>query len=494
VRLNPFIKDVVMTLFTSVVAACASIIATRLIAHGLGAEEFGIYSVGRRAALLITTLASLDIGATLARYLGLSRGSLSATRSYLIVSLSTVVCSTALVVFVGVACACQLSTLIFGSDEHFRVVYALLCLVAGHSVFTVLYSYLRGTGRIRLSNLLHLLVMSVGSLGIAYVYSDCTSSADLFYYFGFLYFASAPILLSIGTLALKNGSAASDYPRSLREILKYCLPRVVGAFAYQGLYSVGPILASHYCSMSEVGFLASGQLLVMMLIEIVAGSFAFVALPKAAQMVAENRKDLLREKTRDLVAMALHLGLFVSIQLWIWSEEIILVWLGPEFAPAADIARVFAASFVFYLCYALLKPIIDALEIKAINTINLIAGLAIALICGAGLGHAGLGIVGVALGVSFGIFALGYLTTRYLSRRQSFRLAEFKPGVVTLVNLGFLGVGFLVHALVTHTVGATLAFGLGIIVEGLMLLAYLLCLRRVGVTWIRDTLSMVFKT
>jgi O-antigen/teichoic acid export membrane protein len=494
VRLSPFLRDVALTVITSIVAICSSIVATRWIAQGLGPEEFGVYSVGRRAAMLITTLASLDIGVTLARYLGLSRGSRSATRSYLIVSIFTVACTTVLVAAVGAVFAGQLSVLVFGSNAHRTVVYAMLCLVAGHSAFTLLYSYLRGTGKMRLSNLLHLLVMSVGSLGIAYAYSDSASSAVLFYYVGFLYFSSAPILLSIGARAIKDGDARKDLSRSFPEIIKYCLPRVAGAFAFQGLYSIGPIVASHYCSMSEVGYLAFGQLLVLMMIDVVAGSFGLVALPKAAQMIAENRQDLLREKTRDLVAMALHLGLFVSIQLWIWTEEIILVWLGAEYAPAADLARIFAASFVFYLCYALLKPIIDALEVRAINTFNLLVSLAVATVCGVGLAQGGLGIVGVALGVSFGIFALGYLTARYLSKRQAFFFSEFKPGLVALVNLGFLGIGYLVHVVVRRTVDTTSAFLLGILVEILMMLAYIFCLKRAGVTWIRNTVSMVFKT
>ncbi|MDI6793259.1 MAG: hypothetical protein QME81_10395 [bacterium] len=70
-RISSFLRDVVMTTLTSMITILSIIIVTRLLAKGLGPEEFGAYCLTRRMVFTLLPFATLTMGVALARYIGL---------------------------------------------------------------------------------------------------------------------------------------------------------------------------------------------------------------------------------------------------------------------------------------------------------------------------------------------------------------------------------------------------------------------------------------
>ena len=121
-----------------------------------------------------------------------------------------------------------------------------------------------------------------------------------------------------------------------------------------------------------------------MFIETAMGSFGLVALPRAAQLFSENRQGYLEERVNKLISFIVQIGLFCTIHLAIWADVIIIGWVGSTFKPAIAFTRIISITIIPYMCFTMLKSIIDAVDVRAINTFNLLAALVAALLTAIG--------------------------------------------------------------------------------------------------------------
>jgi O-antigen/teichoic acid export membrane protein len=69
-----------------------------------------------------------------------------------------------------------------------------------------------------------------------------------------------------------------------------------------------------------------------------------VALAKVSQLVAAGEHVVLKERIADVSAVVLHIGVFATLQLWVWTPEIIGAWLGPEYRPGVGVVRIVVLS------------------------------------------------------------------------------------------------------------------------------------------------------
>ena len=69
---SPFMKDMVITTITSVLTILCLILTVKIIANGVGANEFGAYSLVRRIISVIDPVATFAMGFALTRYTAIS--------------------------------------------------------------------------------------------------------------------------------------------------------------------------------------------------------------------------------------------------------------------------------------------------------------------------------------------------------------------------------------------------------------------------------------
>ena len=135
--------------------------------------------------------------------------------------------------------------------------------------------------------------------------------------------------------------------------------------------------------------------------------------------------------------MIIHLGLFIIIQLFIWSKEIVLIWLGDEYIEAVPVIKLFLISLCPYLGYVMLRSIVDSIEEKAINTLNLLIAFGVTLVLSLALGFTRLGILGLASGITAGLTILGISTAYFLIKRYEISFQQVQLIWVLLINFIF---------------------------------------------------------
>jgi O-antigen/teichoic acid export membrane protein len=273
--------------------------------------------------------------------------------------------------------------------------------------------------------------------------------------------------------------------------MRYALPRVPGAFAFGGLLAIGPLLAPYFGGLSQAGFLVAGQSM-MRVLEGGTSAFGVVALPKMAALQATRQTGFIRERVEDIVAVVLHLGLFATCQLLLWSPEIVLTWLGPGYEEAVPLIRVMLLAVIPYLGYALLRPVIDALHERAVNTVNTFVACGVTAVLSLAFGFVGWGAFGLALAGSLGFITLGLLSIRHLWRELGLSARYLSVVPALAFNAALLAAMVAVRQLLPSGLHLTTVLALGLLLEAGAFALYLLGLRRAGVRWLAEVESRLF--
>jgi hypothetical protein len=143
----------------------------------------------------------------------------------------------------------------------------------------------------------------------------------------------------------------------------------------------------------------------------------------------------------------LDLSIFAALQLVVFADVLIRVWVGETFLPALTVTRVLILAVPPYLFFMALKSSIDAATIKPRNAGNVLIALGIygALTAAAlKLLPANLLLDGIAASLVVGLVVLGVVTARTSRQLYGMRvpLGRFLPSIIAGIILGGVSFGF----------------------------------------------------
>jgi len=431
IKLSPFLRDLLTTSLTSFAVTISLIFVTGLLAKGLGPEEFGAYSLARRFIANVAPLILLSMGVSLRRYVAMC-GQKSMQGTYIITSLVAIGCI--LFVFTGVSLIAgkQLCYIIFQDNAYLGLYYASLLFIGCYCLWVITSSSLFGMQKIKRVNLLQFIIGAVLPLSIAYLFAETKTAIDIIIFIGVSHLICLFVL--IPEIMKTRGLSFRNIKKSFVTLFKYGIPRTPGDFAFAGLFSIGPFLAAHFGSLKDAGFFVIGQY-VFRVMEAGITAFGQVALPKIAQLLSLGNDGYLKTNIENLMIMIFQLGLFVTIHTFLWVGEIVYIWLGSDYLEAVPIMKILILSVAPYLGYVMLRSVVDAIEVRAINTLNLFISLGFSVVISIGLQYYGLGMIGLAIGSSCGFALLGGLTASYLVRRYKISFKNFFILKIVLINI-----------------------------------------------------------
>ena len=480
IKLSPFLRDLLTTSFTSFSVTLSLIFVTQFLAKGLGPEEFGAYSLARRLVANTAPFVILSMGVSLRRYVAMSDDKIEQA-SYIISSL--IATGSMLIVFLvaSVLAGNQLSHLIFQKEAYTGLYYSSLFFIGGYCIWVITSSFLFGMQKIQKANVLQLLIVALLPLLITFVFAKEKNAAWILACMGIGYWLSFFVLIS--EIIKIRGVSLKGISTSFLTLIRYGVPRIPGDFAFAGLFTLGPFLASYFGSLKDAGFFVIGQY-VFRIMEAGIIAFGMVALPKIAQWVAKGKDAYLKENIENLLIMIFQLGIFLTVHAFLWSKEILLFWLGPDYFGAVPVMRILIIALAPYLGYVMLRSVVDAVEVRAINTLNLFVSLSVAAAISIILQYAGLGMIGLAMGSAIGFSTLGILTSCYLIRRYTISFDNFLVFKVFILNtlLGvsaFFAKQFFIIKFSQYNVLVP-----GFFVEVMIFLLYAYYLYRKDVPWI----------
>ena len=420
------------------------------------------------------------MGTALARYIAVSKDH-NCRYYYLLAGFFLAVTPAVIVLIAGLLFADKLTIIVFHSRNYLPLLVATLLLVVGHSFYTVLYALYRGLGKMSKANLWQLGVMALGPVIIALGYAK-SGRVDLIILLMAAAFFTALIPLVFYIFSTNSRSVhLTKLKGHLGELIRYGLPRVPGGLAFVGILAMPPFLASYFGSLKDAGYLMVGQSL-FRIVEGAVGPFGIVVLPKVARLFAGGENEFLKDRVTDIIALVFHIGLFATLHLFLWSDQIVLVWLGSEYAEAIPLLRIFLLALVPYLAFAMLRSIVDAVQERALNTLNLCASFVITLLTSLVLAKV-TGVTGLAIGTAVGLTALGLFTAYYLKVIYKIHGQAIMIKQCVLANTALIAAALVLKYLLETAFTGVVLICLATLIELLFLFLYCFTLCKMNVRW-----------
>ena len=479
---SPFARDVLLSGGTAALTTASVILVTGWLAAGLGPAGFAIYALSRRVYSAAAAVVPGPLGAALARAIAAAPGPRE-REAYLCAGTLIGLGATLAIVAIGAALPALWADLLLSDSRYEPEFLAVLALIAGNTVYMLVFARLRGSSEIGAANLWQLWVLALGPLIVAGLLAGRAPVATILLLFTAVSLTAAVPLLAWLGRAARAGIRSADLRQPLGALLRYSVPRVPGTAALAGLLALGPLLAPYLGDLREAGYLVAAQS-IFRVAEVGTGGFGLVVLPKVSALQARRLDNFLRERVEDLVALVLHLGVFAAAQLAIWAPEIVGVWLGPAYRDAVPLIRVLLIALVPYLGYTLLRSVIDGIEERPVNVWNLYAAVACTALLSLVLGAAGWGALGLALATAAGFGVLGALTLVFLRRKLGIGNAHLHPVHAVTLNLVAASATLWLRSVLVGRATDPVALVLGVGFSGVLLVGYLLALRRIGVRWV----------
>lgn len=484
-KLSPFIKDILLTKLTSIATIISLILVTRFLATGLGPEEFGFYSLTRRLVSTILTFSTFMMGVSITRYVALAQNN-DTKNVYYLGGLIFGILPTVIIAIVGFVFHKQIAYMIYHNTTHSSLLIAALFMLAGYSFYNILYAIYRGLGKMRQANVFQFVVIALAPFIIVWLYSNAGKADQIVMMMGGIFYITLiPICFYIIKAIIIVNKTRPDLKEPFRELFHYGFLRVPGAFAVAGLLSSGPFLAQYLTSTKDVGYLTIG-ISILSVMEGGTAAFGIVILPKVTQLFAEGKNEFIKERVTDVIAFIFHIGLFCIVHLSLWSEQIVLVWLGNQYTESVPIMKIFILAIIPYLTFTMLRQILNAIEKKPLNTINSLYALAISAISSLVLVWIGLEALGLAIGSTIGIFVLGLLTVKYLWRLYKIKIRDLKIIKIITVNIVLCVLTIVFKYFLTKLAYSTTIVLTVICFEILMISTYFIILNRMKIRWITE--------
>jgi O-antigen/teichoic acid export membrane protein len=430
-RVSSFLKDFFTTSGTSVISTVALLLMMRLLTGYFSPAGFGAYSLVRRILASFIPIACLGANAALPFFVARVANDLDRKR-YLAGATISIILFLSLFLLLGVSFKKQLAILLFQSYAYESLVIALLFIIAGYAFQTTIYSFYRGTLDIQLANLWEILLVAVGPLLVVVVTGHLQRVDVVVLGIGILTWVALIPLIS-GLVEVLWHTKWSDLVQPTRDLLNYGIPRIPGSFYSAALLGYGPFLVSKLGTFEEAGYL-SASLSILSIIQTPILAFGTVILPRISRMSQNGDQESIATITEAITEMVFQLGTFVTCCSMIWTPEIVMLLLGPEYGNAIPLMRIVLLAIVPYLTYVLLRSVIDAVDTRSINTNHLFISLGVAVLCSLlGIRFIGVG-SGVTVGIVFGMYTLGGLTLYYLFRKYRIQIAYLPVLQILVIN------------------------------------------------------------
>ena len=421
-QLQVIFKHIVLTYITQLMILVAFLYVYRLIGNRLGAEAVGQYALAKRAVSLLSPVLLLGFAMGMPRYIAMSRDKQQRS-AHLQAGFVAV-----LLALVFLICMClfreSFAKLLLGTAEYANLILPLALLLAGFILHSLVYSFFRGRLFVKTFNTLQILNLALVPLA-ALVLAGNISIDNVLILIGSMNIVVSLVFLSFSK-ALFVRTERSQLMESLKDLLRYSLPRIPGSFALSGFFSLGPILAAHFASVEDAGYLSISQSLLSMAGTAIA-PIGLVLLPKVSRMIMLGREDRIREHVNYLIGASIQLSVFIAAQAFIFADSIIHYWLGPQFLEAVPLMQIASCSIFFYLFYRTVGSILDATRVRPINAINLFISLGFSLLVAGVLVFmvdAVSPIIGLSIAFASGLTSLGILSYVSIRRLYSGKLRK----------------------------------------------------------------------
>jgi len=359
-------KGYTFTLVTQIAVMVSGILTIKLASYYFGPHGYGVYAVTKRAMSILGFSMLMGLGISIPRYIGGAYSS-GEGNSYLIAGILSVTPIVAIYIIVSIFWRDFVSSVFFGDTKYDYMVFPLMLAVIGLILQTIAFSYYRGYLRMWVANIFQIVTAAVVPL--------CSVAFGKNPYRTFLFMGGSWIVISSAVLfyickEIGLGEwKKKDVIRSVFELLSYGTPRVLGEFAWFGLFSIPTFLVAHHSGIKQAGFFSFG-LTVLQLLGSVFVVTGIVLLPYISKLRMQEKWEQISKIVAIVVIVSLSLTLAGILVIWLFLPMVINLWMGQEFLATVSSVRWMLIAGIPYVLYIVLRSPMDAISKLPFNAVN----------------------------------------------------------------------------------------------------------------------------
>ena len=397
------------TMLTELLVTISGILLLKLAASLLGPVGFGEYALSRRAVGLLYLPLVMGLGIAAPRYIAIARA--GALEKYSESAFATATLTAGLIPALLVVVLLNVqpdwsAVLLFGTTELAPLVPPATIALAGIALHSMVYAIYRGRAEMGLANTMQM--VNLGLIPVAaFALAEHRAAAILTTTGAGWLIVSGIALIHVVYRERAEWPGFESTIHHLRLLLRFGIPRIPGEFALVGLFAIPSLIA-----VRAHGVVAAGQFsAAMSVLTMASGAFApvgLVILPRASAQAATGDMVGLRRLVRRILIGGILLAAAGVAVGELVTPSFIRWYFGPAFVPAIPIFRTCLFGAIPYAVYILMRSILDALDVKAVNSRNLIITLIVLTV----LCLVNSGIMWMAVSLVGSLTLLGFLTLR----------------------------------------------------------------------------------
>ncbi len=446
---HPLVRDLGVTTAGEAAVLIAGVLVVSAFGRWLGAAALAEYLLLRRVVALLQPGVQLGLPLAVARQVAVARG--RGTPDRLPYLTDGLLLASALALVLGITLNLapeQFAGWLFGDAGHSRLILPLWLLLVGLAAQQFVYCFHQGQLALGRAALVHVSGLALVPLTVVAGFAWTGSVALIVQLMGALTLLAALLLAPAGLWSTVR-AGLRNHTDKVRELLRYGIPRLPGDLGLAAFLALGPILAAHRLSLADVSPLLIGQTF-LTLGAAALTPLGLVLLPKLSQMLAQNREAEVRERLGLLVSALVDASLFVCLQLVVFADVVIELWLGSGFLAATPVVRLTLLALPFYLIYVGLRSAINAASVRAYNTENVLLSLGLFLLAALAvvkLAPAAHVLAGIALSQAAAMVPLGLVALATARRLYKLIWPHGSDLTRAAIAVGFGALAFLAREL-----------------------------------------------
>lgn len=368
---NKFLKDIIVTLFGQIFLLITAFIINKILSVRLGVEEFGLYSITKRSATVLSFMTLFGLGISMPRFISMSTSSPdrgeNEEASWLVAGMIVLITSTLLGWLLILIFREKVCELIYSECPDVSMISAVAIYAYGLAFSSFVYAFFRGTGNFnkfiitqtttQISAILITILLNANYKFIIIAWGVSAFTVSLFFIL--------PTIIRYDYLKLTYKSVTSR----IKRVAIYGMPRLVGEGILFSFFTVPLIIIN-----KELGTVSASLLSVSMIVlQAFVPFFSFVGyklLPYVSGNFKENFGEVYR-KVNFIILFFIALSLMISITANFFSTYIILTLFSKEYIESVPVFNILIFCLIPISIYLTLRNPIDAMFDFPFNTLNL---------------------------------------------------------------------------------------------------------------------------
>lgn len=367
-------KEIFFTFLTQIFVMACLMLSYKMAAFFLGDEGFAEYALSRRLAAFILPAIAVGSGVAIPRYIAYysTPGSENIRNpdNYFIAGMPILLATTLVFAFIFNVFKYKFAFFLFGDSKCAIFILPITFMLIGLVMHAYCYSYFRGKVLMLQANCLQ--AINLGFVPVlAFIFYKNITHVLYFMALICILICIFTAIFIISRLKVKK-TKLTPY---VRELFIYGIQRVPGDFAMAALFALPAIFISHFAGLKEAGGVAFS----ISLLNMVGGFFsplALMVLPRASQVIAEGKIDLLKNYIARILKVTLFLTSIFLVFFEIFVDKIIIFYLGADYLSLISLTRIIFISGFGYTAYISISNVINAYYIKGVDTLNAVISLA----------------------------------------------------------------------------------------------------------------------